>query len=99
MKFLMILVFWCIGLVNLMLQGYVLSTLWGWFLVKPLGLPALEVVPAIGLTLIVSLLVARFREPKKDKQEDLARNFQILLFGFIYPLMVFGTGWLVNLCM
>ena len=99
MKFLMILVFWCIGLVSLMLQGYVLSVMWGWFLVEPFGVPVLKVVPAIGLALLVSLLTARFREPKKDKQEEMARNFKIMLFGFIYPLIVFGTGWLVKLFM
>ena len=85
MKFLMILVFWCIGLVNLMLQGYVLSTLWGWFLVKPLGLPALEVVPAIGLTLIVSLLVARFREPKKGQAGGLSKKFSDTVIRVYLP--------------
>ena len=38
------------------MNGFAISTLWGWFIVPMFGLPALSIPYAIGLSLIVSYM-------------------------------------------
>lgn len=40
------------------LSGYVLSVLWGWFIVPTFGLPLLTIPVAIGVMLVVAYLEA-----------------------------------------
>ncbi|MEA3225041.1 MAG: hypothetical protein U9Q07_03760 [Planctomycetota bacterium] len=99
MGILKFLVFWGLGIASLILQGYVLSIMWKWFLVTSLEAPPLEVAPAIGLALIVSLLIARWRDTKEDKQEEETRKLRVLVFALIYPPIILGTGWIVKMFM
>ena len=46
-----------------LLRGYVLAQLWRWFVV-PLGGPAVDVVHAIGISLLVAMLT--HQSPPKD---------------------------------
>lgn len=57
-----------LGLVVLtvLLHGWVLSTLWGWFVVPIFALPALGLWQAVGLSLFVSY----FRGIKVDDEEE-----------------------------
>jgi len=80
------------------LQGWVLTVLWSWFIVPTFGLPELSIAVAIGLSLIVSM----FRGYNNTtKNENLEKSEQVgkvivLLFG---PLFVLFLGWIVHLFM
>lgn len=80
--------------VSALLRGYVLSILWGWFMVPTLGLPQLSVVQAIGIAIVVSFLthqVNDYEEKERTGGEKITRAvamavlipFFALLFGYI----------------
>jgi hypothetical protein len=75
------------------LQGVVLSVLWGWFVV-PLGLPALGIAHAIGIALVVRFLTHRHTSKKTDDESPIRRE----LFGlFVLPPLALVAGWVITL--
>ncbi len=76
------------------LNGWVLTHLWHWFMVPIFGLHDLTIVPAIGLGLIVSFLTNKGVIAKKDSRETdwsatigyLLSPFIVLFFGYIVHL-------------
>lgn len=72
-------------------RGYVLSILWGWFMVPAFGLPALTVPLAIGLSLVVGFLTAH--RLKKDKDFEWGWAIGNMIFA---PAMVLLIGWIVT---
>jgi hypothetical protein len=84
---------------NAVLEGWVLTTLWGWFVVPTFDLPQLTVVPAIGLCLIVNFLV-QIPPKEKKKDEDTATLVgQLVAKAIFMPLFFLFLGWIVNLFM
>jgi hypothetical protein len=78
-----------------LLDGFVLTKLWLWFMVPVFGLPELGLAQAIGISLVVSWLTYRPNEKQDDDQEKttkqkvsmvlkpLARAGATLLIGYI----------------
>lgn len=74
-------------------RGLVLTVLWGWFVVPAFGLPALGLVDAIGLSLIVGFLTNP--APKKGEDTDVGWSVAAaitvptvaLIFGFLWHLI------------
>lgn len=50
------------------LNGFVLSQMWAWFVVPLFGLPALTIPYAIGLSMVFSLFTHRKPDMNKDKK-------------------------------
>jgi hypothetical protein len=75
-------------------KGYVLSILWGWFIVPFFGLAPLTVPMAIGVVLIASFLTSRYLhiEDERRPSEKLA---SVAGHEFLYPAVVLGVGWIV----
>lgn len=76
----------------IVLNGYVLSVLWGWFAVPVFGLPALSIPQALGVQVLASFLV---KHPQKDI-EDKDRVERLML----YTMRAFGwlfVGWIVQM--
>lgn len=82
------------------LNGYVLSVLWGWFMVPVFHLPQLPVAPAIGLALIVSYLTYQpepnYQEEEETAGQRFARSTSLVLGR---PLLALLFGWIVHLFM
>lgn len=75
-----------------LINGYVLSMLWAWFMVPLFRLPSLSVVGAMGLALIVTYLTVNM--PKKQEETDWA----YLIMGAIVKWTFFlFLGWLFHL--
>jgi hypothetical protein len=70
--------------------GFVLSKLWFWFVVPSFGFPALTVVNAAGICLIV-----RFMKNYKlgDTKDD---EFKRIRSAFIFPLISLSIGWFLR---
>lgn len=79
-----------------MLRGYMLSSLWEWFVV-PLDVRPIGVVHAIGF----SILVGIFTGLKKNKEspDDLDAAVTELVTNVAALVLVFGFGWVVHLFM
>lgn len=71
-----------------LLRGWVLSLLWGWFIV-PLGVPAVGVVHAIGIAFVVGM----FTSAAKVDSDHPWRNIAI---GFLAPLLTLAFGAIVH---
>lgn len=74
------------------LEGYVLSVLWGWFIVPVFAAPALRIPYAVGLALIVSMLTHKSKKP--DDEPELPT---ILATALVVPPIFLGCGWIVKL--
>ena len=74
--------------------GFVFSKLWFWFVVPSFGFPALTVVDAAGICLIIKF-TKEFTKGYKlsDREDDL---FKAISFAFIFPLIVFSIGWILH---
>jgi hypothetical protein len=77
------------------LNGWVLSIMWGWFFVPILGLPALNVPQSIGIALIVGYLTHQ-RRTAADSSDRREEAFQTFGYAFLNPLVALLIGWIVK---
>lgn len=84
--------------ISLILNGLVLSTLWGWFIVPIFNLPGLSIGYAIGLGLIVGYL--RYQEidtGKKEEKAMVARVTEATVTIIARPAVAFLSGWIIHM--
>jgi hypothetical protein len=74
----------------MILRGWVLSVMWGWFIVPAFGLPALSIPIAIGIAMIMSYLTHQI-EPDDSSTAKAAGH------AFGGPIMVLLLGWIVQM--
>ncbi len=77
-------------------EGYVLSILWGWFMVTTFGLPAIGIGQAIGLSTIIQIMRPNrivWDEPEVSFATKAGRAAAIL---FLLPALGLFTGWIVS---
>lgn len=75
------------------LNGWVLSKLWLWFMVPLFGFKPLSIVYAIGLALTVRFLTVNYDFAKQEKQSATT----ILLIPIFSSLFALAFGWLIHL--
>lgn len=75
---------------TVMWGGYVVSVLWGWFIV-PLGAPPVGIAHALGLMLMASLPLLGLA---KAKDEDDA--LFTIIKSWVISLLALGCGWLYH---
>lgn len=51
--------------VSALINGFVLSILWGWFIVPTLGLPPLSLIEALWVGLVVSMLTHQYTSTRR----------------------------------
>ena len=88
-------------LAAVILNGWALSVMWGWFIIPVFNAPPLDIAPAIGLAMVVSFLTARRKtesrtKGEKGKWENLLTELAIAV---LYPLMALAFGYVVQLFM
>lgn len=78
-------------------RGYVLSILWGWFIVSLFHVPALSIPYALGISLILNLLTHGPEGHKKDPtMSDTENMFAAFVYSFILSSAALGIGWIVK---
>lgn len=78
------------------LQGWVLSKLWAWFIVSTFSLPQLGIGTAIGLSLVVRYLT--YQHPHGDKDAGpFEAIIEAALFAIVFSLLTLGMGWITHL--
>lgn len=72
------------------LNGWVVSILWGWFVGPQFHLPSVGIAEAGGISLVISMLTYQDTPRDKDREwwEPLARMFMKPFFG-----LLFGCIW------
>ncbi len=76
------------------LKGFVLSKLWGWFIVPYFSLPTLSVPLAIGVAATVSFLTLQHIPNNKKSEEDRAAD--AISSTLILPFVFLLIGWVVT---
>lgn len=73
------------------LRGFVLSQLWGWFIV-PIGVPSISVPQAIGIAIIASVLTYAPSDAMQEKRDSAQKIARAIGIGFGGPLACWGVG-------
>jgi hypothetical protein len=81
-----------LGVTSAILNGWVLSVMWGWFIVPVFAAPTLRIPYAIGLALVFGMLAHQSR--KSEHTPDVGES---LMESLLLPLFVLGIGWIVKL--
>ena len=74
----------------IILEGFVIYILWGWFAVPIFELRSLTIVQAIALSLMVGLLTNQYYATPDGK------TWERFGFMFFHPLAVLAVGWIVK---
>lgn len=82
-------------IVACVLNGWALSVLWGWFMVPTFGAPALGIVQAIGIAIVLNFILEKQsnNNTEKEKTSDLLISLAAQAVG--RPLFAVGFGWIV----
>jgi hypothetical protein len=75
-------------------NGFVLSKLWSWFIVTTFGLDPLNIVQAIGLTIVVGFLTVRTNW-NTDKDKTTAEKISQFVIALVAPFVTLLVGWIV----
>lgn len=75
-------------LVQLILEGWVVSILWGWF-VAPLGLAEITIAQGAGMSLLLAVCTHQFSN-LENKQVP-----KLLLDAFMRPSLALLAGWAI----
>lgn len=80
-------------------SGYVLSILWGWFIVPTFNLPALSIPLAIGIALVISYVTHQTNFDKKKEEltdmENLKYAGRVFSWLALKPALALLIGWIV----
>lgn len=79
-------------LINVLLNGFALKILWGWFIVPTFNVPGLSIPAALGFSVIVSLLTKQYLEDKRSPRDKIIYHFSVPVFGL-------AIGWTFHLFM
>jgi hypothetical protein len=83
---------------NWLLNGFVLSILWAWFMV-PLGLPAIGKAHALGLACVIGLLSHQQPPDCASDKPAWARIGNSMIVSFVAPVLTLIIGWIAYRCM
>lgn len=93
----------CLGLIGALIiggiwSGYVLSVLWGWFIVPTFELPALSVPVAIGVALTVRFLSPNVQSSNRDRTRTTGEMLtEMFGHALLYPAFTLALGWVVRM--
>jgi len=69
------------------LGGLIFSLLWGWFIV-PLGIPAITVIHAMGLNLLIGFFANSYKNMAKLDFKDSKNKATIALFTLFLNMLI-----------
>lgn len=94
------LMFWAALLAaGVFLQAYVVSVLWGWFMVTTFGLVPLSLPAAYGLALVVYAVAPKVYDTKKDERSETEKALYAIATVVFAPLFFLFVGYIVHLFM
>jgi len=80
------------------LEGYVFSVLWGWFIVPTFNAPQLSVVSVIGIAMMLSFITYQYNKDKSE--ESVHRGFiRLILRSISLSIIILLFGWILHLFM
>ena len=80
---------------SIIIRGLVFTILWGWFVV-PLGIAAISIAHAIGLTSLIHFVFMSYAKEKHKNEHKLGFLVSRML---IVPFVVLFFAWIIHLFM
>ncbi len=77
-----------------LLDGWVLSKLWAWFMVPIFHMPALSVPQSIGIALVIGYLTKQYSNAKEEDDPKKTRTFWALML--VKPFLALLIGFIVK---
>ena len=81
--------------VGSIMNGWVLSVMWGWFVVPLFGVPVLKVAPAIGVALVAKMLTHQSSSKSNEKKDTSETVGELIAAAFLSPMVTLLIGWIV----
>lgn len=81
-----------------LLNGWVLTKLWSWFIVPVFSAPQLSIPAAIGLYLVVSFITHQYIKDEED-EEFILKTARAFGFSTFRPLVALLIGYIVKMWM
>ncbi len=79
------------------INGWVLSILWGWFIVPVFGLPGLSIVQSIGIAMTIGFLITKSEgSTKSDSQPWIDIISAYIGRILIAPIGILAIGWFIS---
>ena len=83
-------------IISPIINGFVFSKLWFWFIVPTFQMQPLRVVEAIGIIFLINFIRA-----KRDKEADVDKFWETLASNMVFTVLMAGlvllSGWVVTL--
>lgn len=79
------------------LNGWVLSILWGWFISPVFGVPLITVGQAIGLAMVISYLTYQHVDSNTKKEDTTTQYVSIFVALILRPFITLGIAYIVHL--
>lgn len=77
----------------IILNGFVISTLWDWFVVPIFGFQSLTIPQALGLGLISTYLTGNITDYAKRSEDNPKDNLVYMLGIYFRPAIFLFMGW------
>lgn len=82
--------------VSSVMNGWVLSILWGWFISPIFNVPNISVLAAIGLSLVAGMLTTSNSSDGEKRKDTTDLIATVLSRAVISPLLTLFIGYIVN---
>ena len=74
----------------IVIRGWVVSTLWGWFIVPVFHAPVLSIMQAVGLSLVAGVFTTSLRDFEDKSEKSVWEQFLIVTLANLFFL---ATGY------
>lgn len=85
--------------VGMLLTGFTISVLWGWFIVPTFELPALSMTQALGLGITVGYFTSHLANHDWGEEDLDEKTFRVVVLPFAKTGIFLLFGWIVTLFM
>lgn len=82
--------------ITALIGGFVLQTLWGWFIVPTFTMQPLTLTQAIGISFFINYLKM---DLGKDYEFSMEFVLRVLIATIVMSLLVLSLGWVISLLM
>lgn len=79
------------------MNGWVMSILWSWFIVPLFGLPLLSIPQSIGFALVIGILTKNQTNSNSKDKDTSTLVAEIIGYGVFSPLLFLFMGWIIKL--
>lgn len=85
-----------IAIIMAIIQGWVLTVLWDWFVVPTFNVSQLSIAVAIGISIIVSMFRGGYTT---NKEQTLEQKIGVVVGIILSPFLSLLLGWIVHMFM